>query len=84
MDLYGKIMNLQSTPIQYGYCNELATAYSLGHRDSRHAAAELALEAAACIDALRDLLLLHQTSTSPQNKADGWNAAREALAALER
>ena len=54
MDLHGKIMNIQTTSAGIGnavesamkYDNDwesrLALAYKLGHRDARHAAAELA------------------------------------------
>lgn len=54
MDLHGQIMNIQTTSAGIGgavesamkYDNDwesrLALAYKLGHRDARHAAAELA------------------------------------------
>lgn len=55
MDLHGQIMNIQTTSANIGKAVEagmaydtdwksrLALAYRLGHRDARHAAAELAI-----------------------------------------
>jgi hypothetical protein len=48
MDLHGQIMNLRERQVPAGM-----DFYMLGHRDARHAAAELALKA----DAKRDELL---------------------------
>ena len=63
MDLHGQIMNLQSDnkpsiPL-CGGSPELreVLAYKLGHRDARHAAAELALGADAKIDALAEVVI---------------------------
>jgi hypothetical protein len=44
MQLHGKIMNLECTPPEKS-SGELRVAYKMGHRDARHAAAELALAA---------------------------------------
>lgn len=58
MDLHGQIMNLPGA----GGLSEIGTtqgeqlAYKRGHRDARHAAAELALTADAEIERLRGAL----------------------------
>jgi hypothetical protein len=56
MTLHGKIMNLPAR--MPSECAKMAasTAYKAGHRDARHAAAELALKADALADELRDVL----------------------------
>lgn len=81
MNLHGEIMNLpRSTDIAVNlrYAGwEPALAYKEGHRDARHGAAELALKADACIEALRDILDTGFAG-GPQAKR-----AREALAALD-
>ncbi len=57
MDLHGQIMNLPGS----GGLSEIGTtqseqlAYKRGHRDARHAAAELALVANTLADALRQI-----------------------------
>ncbi len=49
--LHAEIMNLQGKAEAQYWETYLRTAYSLGHRDARHAAAELAQEAiAAALD----------------------------------
>lgn len=54
MNLHGQIMNLpQCDP---GLEADPQRAYKLGHRDARHAAAELALAADAEIERLREAL----------------------------
>lgn len=58
MDLHGQIMNIPADSIKVLEtlnCHP-QTAYKFGHRDARHAAAELALKANACIEALRDIV----------------------------
>ena len=53
MNLHGQIMNLGAVePDEYAD-GPVRTAYRVGHRDARHAAAELALKADAELDALR-------------------------------
>ena len=66
MNLHGRIMNLFC---EYGHYGDpsVQTGYKFGHRDARHAAAELALEADATIDRLR-VLLAHAVA-----EADGWH-----------
>ena len=57
MDLHGQIMNLPQTPpitCQKHAADPTWQGYIVGHRDARHAAAELALSA----ELLRDELLI--------------------------
>lgn len=54
MDLHAQIMNLQTPPsLTFSGGTSPFLAYKDGHRDARHAAAELAMTADACVDALR-------------------------------
>ena len=53
MNLHGLIMNLPSRQIAENLARDMD--YQLGHRDARHATAEVALKADACIEALRAL-----------------------------
>lgn len=55
MDLHGRIMNLPAEP-EKGQGINYTLAYKHGHRDARHAAAELALKANAIADAARAVL----------------------------
>jgi len=48
MNLHNEIMNINCTPGHAYAANQ--AAYKLGHRDARHAAAELALKADAEIE----------------------------------
>jgi len=84
MNLHGQMMNIAVAPeATRMLCTaSQVLAYKEGHRDARHDAAELALKADACIEALRDLVELYNNSASPQNRVAGWLAAREALAAV--
>lgn len=64
--LHAKIMNIQC--IDPGWCrSDEATAYRLGHRDARHAAAELAAMNTDRIEAL-------------EADRDAWRNAYQALA----
>ena len=96
MNLQGQIMNIQAdhkkTVEEY---SDRRQAYIFGHRDARHAAAELALKADAAIDALRVLLTNGNEFKSYDGENPAWhrksiprdadlNRAREALAALDR
>lgn len=60
MNLHNEIMNIQcdsNDECTYKYGQEHHhTSYKLGHRDARHAAAELSLKAEARIEELRDIL----------------------------
>ncbi len=72
MDLHGQIMNIR--------CDEFASIalnnrkptlhYAAGHRDARHAAAELALKADALAEAVDKLLKLADSDNSTE-----WNVA---------
>lgn len=54
MNLHAQIMNLPATPAKVSG-NNYELAYKEGHRDARHAAAELSLAADKLADALRDI-----------------------------
>jgi len=58
MDLHAEIMNIPAKEFEVSpkYYGEYQTVYKLGHRDARHAAAELALKAQARIEELEDIL----------------------------
>ena len=100
MNLHGKIMNIKCDPgnVAAGFdagtlTRDQVTHYKLGHKDARHAAAEQALKADACIEALRSLMRGNtyrtiQGLTTWHEKTVPLNAdldrAREALAALDR
>ena len=78
MDLHGQMMNIQ-TPflLSFSEADSHMLCYKRGHRDARHAAAELALKADACIEALRDIMDTGFAG-GPQAKR-----AREALSSLD-
>lgn len=52
MNLHGQIMNLQVDPKRVPIISRVASIYLDGHRDARHAAAELALAGDAAIATL--------------------------------
>ena len=101
MNLHGKIRNIKCDPgnVAAGFdagtlTRDQVTHYKLGHKDARHAAAEQALKADACIEALRTLLAGNEYR-SIAGDAPAWHMksipreadldrAREALAALDR
>ena len=58
MELHGRIMNIAVDKAKELDALKTANplAYKLGHRDARHAAAELALKADACIQVLRAIV----------------------------
>ena len=56
MDLHGRIMNILADANKAG-TDDVRLAYLHGHRDARHAAAELALKADAQIDALVEVVV---------------------------
>lgn len=83
MDLHGQMMNLRCVVppdaqvwANYGY------AYKVGHRDARHAAAEVALKADACVRALREIVASAERNEAAVNTFLLIDA-REALAALD-
>lgn len=64
MNLHNEIMNIPvphsvTHNLEHPDCKDMFSAYSykIGHRDARHAAAELSLKAEAYIEILEDLLL---------------------------
>jgi hypothetical protein len=82
MDLHGKIMNLNCVQANMDAEPNQRLAYKAGHRDARHGAAELALQADACVAALRRIIESaerHQAAINTFLLLD----AREALAALD-
>lgn len=56
MDLHAEIMNISVTVDRTGWLPLEKNAYVHGHRDARHAAAELALKAQARIEELEEAL----------------------------
>ena len=58
-------------------------AYAEGHRDARHAAAELALKADALADAVQDVLVWRESAPLTGYLRDN-DASREALARLAK
>ena len=82
MDLHGQIMNLPFVEPADVSAYKSEYAAKLGHRDARHAAAELALNADACIDALRSALLVMRGEALPLKK-HAIQQAEDALAAFD-
>lgn len=56
MDLHGDIMNIQALIPTEALEDGKVHAYKIGHKDARHAAAELALKADARIEELEEAL----------------------------
>ena len=81
MDLYGTIMNIQAA--DPGFETDPARAYKLGHRDARHAAADLALKADACIEVLLEIVASAERNEAAINTFLLIDA-REALAAMAK
>lgn len=54
MNLHNEIMNIPADPTKFDCYHSHATAFKIGHREARHAAAELALKQEALIEALED------------------------------
>lgn len=83
INLHGQIMNLPHPPMARVEQNP-SIAYKMGHRDARHAAAELALKADACIEALRELEAMAERYRAPgASVPDAQKRARNALAAFD-
>lgn len=58
MNLHGSIMNLEAkTPSELDKAAGLIEAYKMGHRDARHAAAELANTTDAVIAEARKIII---------------------------
>lgn len=56
MSLHNEIMNIQDKAAENNYQHSHATAYKIGHRDARHAAAELSLKYENLIERLLEAL----------------------------
>jgi hypothetical protein len=83
MPLHGKIMNIRAkTPSDLDKADGLVHAYRLGHRDARHAAAELALRADALADELREVLEWARVEKAPLREQE-VASIRRALAEYE-
>lgn len=54
MNLHNEIMNIQDDPEQHLFRHSHALAYKTGHRDARHAAAELSQKYDHLIEELED------------------------------
>ena len=73
MNLHGQIMNLPQTPsgdFSKHAANPAWHGYIIGHRDARHAAAEIALKADRLAEAADDLLRL-----TPDDSSTDWNVS---------
>ena len=81
MDLHGQIMNLPTPAIVETLPYGRRMAYKTAHRDARHAAAELALKADACIEALRAIVKSAELNHAAVNTFLLIDA-RDALAAV--
>jgi hypothetical protein len=83
MNLSEQIRKLPAAHADWWNGNEIRL-YEIGHYDARHAAAELALKADACIEALRDIVKQQKTMGFDGSPSDDlMDKARQALAALE-
>lgn len=65
MDLHGQIMNLPARLPKDCAKMATSTAYKAGHKDARHAAAELALRADALVHELREVLEWARVEKAP-------------------
>ena len=75
-DYHARIMNIPANGKEMD-----STAYRMGHRDARHAAAEIALEAENEVERLREALRVCYALTSSTSVAE---VARAALAGEDR
>ena len=91
-DLHGKIMNLPCVLGKNVVTRQWRDGYKLGHRDARHAAAELAAATQARVHELEKALAYWLPVTEPlQHKHDApstehrrrWREARAALGNVE-
>ncbi len=65
MNLHDKIMNLNCVPENMDAEPNQRLAYKVGHRDARHAAAELALKADKLAEELREVIGWARTEKAP-------------------
>lgn len=76
MNLHNQIMNIQvdEKTIWHKYGTDGAYAYKEGHRDARHAAAELSLKAEARIEELESILsrLVKENDLAMPNENYQW------------
>lgn len=86
MDCHGRIMNIEcnTTQIVRLKISRTEIAYKYGHRDARHAAAEIALEAQAEIARLREVLsvIAYPLNIGKVYHMDAVTQARAALATV--
>ena len=85
MDYHGRIMNIEvdaASMAAAGKPRSLRFAFKAGHRDARHAAAEVALEAQAEIARLREALsvIAYPLNIGKLYHMDAVTQARAALA----
>ena len=78
MNLHGQVMNLQAKPYDG---TDAHTHYCRGHKDARHAAAELAVKADAVVDAAR-AVLAWRVDTPLRGDLRDNDSSRKALRAL--
>jgi hypothetical protein len=71
MNLHNEIMNIPAMVPTEALVDGKSFAYKIGHRDARHAAAELSLKAEARIEELE--LLLAQARAMVNGATDEWH-----------
>lgn len=82
MNMHGRMMNLPMT-LDARDAGPYANGYKQGHKDARHAAAEVAFNADACIEALRAIVEQQRTMGFDGSPSDElMDEARRALAAV--
>ena len=90
MNLHNEIMNIPVPKsvihnLEHPDCKDMFSAhsYKIGHRDARHAAAELSLKAEARIEeleeALKGLLNEAHTATKPLHTHSEWSIKAQKL-----
>jgi galactose-1-phosphate uridylyltransferase len=81
MNLHGQIMNLPVVPKNMDAEPNQRLAYKLGHRDARHAAAELALTADDQIRKLREALewIARVNATDHEYQSKARSALKESV-----
>lgn len=83
-DLHAAIMNLRPEGVWATGMNDHGrTAYKLGHRDARHAAAELALAYDGLLDALRAVSFSLSATRDDEGEPSFMKQVRAAIARAE-
>lgn len=82
MNLHGKIMSLRAKPPKNWDVKAWVDAFKAGHRDARHAAAELAMKADALAEELREVLEWARVEKAPL-RAQEIASIRKVLAEYE-